>query len=171
MYEIKGNLWEIECDAVCISTNGFVKNSGECVMGKGCALEAAEFFPEIPKLLGDRITKHGNIVQVIRHFEGVAIVAYPVKPEINPFMSSKNEVVKHMQNNFKMGDQVPGWACVALISIIERSARELVALTDKHGWEKVLLPYVGCGYGELSWKYIKPVLDEILDDRFYAISF
>lgn len=172
MKEIKGNLWEIECDAVCISTNGFVKNNGECVMGRGCAKEAAEYFPEIPKLLGDRITKHGNIVQVIRHFEGVAILSYPVKCEVNAYMTDIRQVVSHMRHIYKdEGCVVPGWACVAELGRIQNSARELVALADQHGWKKVLLPRVGCGAGELSWSKVKPVLDEILDDRFYAITF
>ena len=171
MKELKGNLWEMECDAVCISTNGFIKNNGECVMGRGCAKEAAEFFPEIPKLLGDRIKKYGNVVQTIRHFEGVAILSYPVKPEMNPFLADKDEVVKHMRDKYKLGDQVPGWACVALINIIEQSAKQLVELADRHGWKKVLIPQVGCGAGELNWSEVKPILDKILDDRFTAVTF
>ena len=171
MKEARGNMWDMSCDAICISTNGFLKSSGECVMGRGCAKEAAEFFPEIPKLLGDRIKKYGNVVNKLRHYEGVAIVAFPVKPEMNPFLSDKNEVVKHMRDKYKLGDQVPGWACVALINIIEQSAKQLVEMANKHDWETILIPRVGCGFGELDWKVVKPVLDKILDDRFYAVTF
>lgn len=173
MKEAKGNLWDMPCDAVCISTNGFVKNNGECVMGRGCAKEAAEYFPEIPKLLGTKLKKYGNVVQTIRHFEGVAILAYPVKPVSFEFFNELDceGIVSHMRYKFNPGDEVPGWACVAEMEIIERSAKELVALADRHGWKNILLPRVGCGAGELSWSKVKPVLDEILDDRFTAVTF
>jgi len=171
MQEVKGDLFNIECDAMCISTNGFTKKNGENVMGKGCAKTLADYFPHVPKLLGDMIKENGNIVQALIEHEETVIVAFPVKPEMNPFMTSKAEVVKHMRDKFKMGDQVPGWACVALINIIERSARQLVEMADNNGWEKILLPFVGCGAGELRWKDVKPVLDKILDDRFYAVTF
>jgi len=171
MKEAKGNIWEMECDAVCISTNGFIKNNGECVMGRGCAKEAVEFFPEIPKLLGERLRKHGIVVQTIRHFEGVAILSYPVKPASQVCVFDQRNVVSHMQKHYKVYDEVPGWACVADIEIIERSAKELVALADQHGWQKVIIPRVGCGAGELTWSKVKPILDEILDDRFTAVTF
>lgn len=169
--ELKGDLFDIECDAVCISTNGFVKANGENVMGRGCAKQAAEFFPEIPKLLGDRIKKYGNVVNKLRHYEGVAIVSFPVKPEMNPLLADKKEVVKHVRGKYKLGDQVPGWACVADIGIIEQSAIQLVEMADKNEWEKILIPRVGCGAGELDWSDVKPILDRILDDRFYAVDF
>lgn len=171
MKEVKGDLFDIECDAICVSTNGFVTKSGKCVMGKGCAKQAAEFFPETPKLLGDRIKKYGNVVNKIRHFEGVAILSFPVKPVTSICVTVKSQVVKHMQYLYKMGDEVPGWACVANIDIIEQSARQLVEMTDKNGWNKVLIPFVGCGAGELCWSDVKPVLDKILDDRFVAVTF
>ena len=171
MKELKGDLFSIPCDAICISTNGFVKNNGECVMGRGCAKQAADYFPEIPKLLGSNIRANGNNVTHLNDYCGVGIVAFPVKPETKSYMGSKCEVVKHMQSKFSIGDRVPGWACVADIELIKKSAVQLVKLTDKEGWEKVLIPRVGAGYGELDWKDIKPVLDEILDDRFTSVTF
>ena len=171
MKELKGDLFSIECDAVCISTNGFIKANGENVMGKGCAKEAADYFPELPKILGDRIKKYGNVVNKLRHFEGVAILSFPVKPVSNICVTVKSQVVNHMQYLYKMGDKIPGWACVANVSIIEQSARQLVEMTDKNGWTKVLIPFVGTGAGELRWSDVKPVLDKILDDRFVAVTF
>lgn len=171
MQEITGDLWHTECDAVCISTNGFIKSNGECVMGRGCAKQAADFFPEIPKILGDRIRKYGNVVNKLRHYNTVAILSFPVKPEMNPYLNNHNEVVKHMRHKYSIGSQVPGWACVADIGIIEQSTKQLVEMTDKNGWQKVLIPRVGCGHGELNWADVKPVLNKILDDRFYAITY
>jgi len=171
MKELKGDLFDIECDALCITTNGFVKNNGEAVMGKGCAKQAAEYWPNIPKQLGTLIKQYGNRVHGLMVVEGVAIVSFPVKPEMNPLLADKSEVVRHMQSKYKLGDQVPGWACVADINIIRRSAQELVHLANSSGWKKILVPRPGCGAGELSWTNVKPVLDSILDDRFYAVTF
>lgn len=58
----KADLFTYQCDAACITTNGFIKANGEAVMGRGCALEAAQAFPNVPKLLGALITSKGNRV-------------------------------------------------------------------------------------------------------------
>lgn len=170
MKEAKGNMWDMSCDAICITTNGFVKSNGECVMGRGCAKEAAEYFPEIPKILGGKIKKNGNTVQTIRHFEGVAIVAFPVKPIVNSCKPYSRNVVTHMQDKYKVGDVVPGWACKADAEIIVRSLKQLITLADKNGWKNILIPRVGCGYGELDWKDVSSVLHKELDDRFTTVG-
>lgn len=65
MKEMKGNMLDIECDALCITTNGFVKSNGECVMGKGIAKQIKQYFPNIPKDLGKLIKTKGNKVHLI----------------------------------------------------------------------------------------------------------
>jgi len=170
MKQIRGNLFNQECDAFCVTTNGFVKNNGEAVMGKGCAKTLAEYFPRVPLLLGHEIDRKGNRVNRIMVHEGREILSFPVKPARSKIRKS-SEVVKHMQSQFRAGSNVPGWACVADIQIIARSALELVEMADQYGWEKVVIPRPGTGHGELSWEDVCPVLEEILDDRFYIITF
>ena len=51
---------------------------------------------------------------------------------MNPFLADKNEVVKYMRSKFSIGDQVPGWACVASLDIIKRSAKQLVEMADRN---------------------------------------
>lgn len=79
MKEITGNLWDHYSDdpkcIIVITTNGYVKKSGECVMGRGCAKEAKEFFPGIAKDLGTLIKQHGNHV----HYLEQGIISFPVK--------------------------------------------------------------------------------------------
>lgn len=169
MKELKGNLFEIDADAICITTNGFVKSNGECVMGKGCAKQAATLIKELPLILGKSIKANGNIVQAIWEQNNTVLLAYPVKPISDTF--NGHNTVEHMKAKFKYGDTVPGWACKASITIIEQSAYQLLDITNEMGWSKVLIPRPGCGAGELNWQDIKPLLESILDDRFISVTF
>jgi hypothetical protein len=56
------------------------------------------------------------------------------------------------------------------LSLIQSSARELVALTDREGWKEVALARPGCGHGGLDWEDVAAVLAPILDDRFQVVT-
>lgn len=171
MNEIKGNLWDqTDADALCITTNGFRKANGECVMGRGCALEATKRFPDIASHLGALIGKYSNRVMRLKVMpEGPILVSFPVKPVSEPLLPDESNVVRHMRG--KTERVVPGWACVASTDIILQSARQLMDMADKYGWKKVVLPRPGCGAGELSWSDVKPLLESVLDHRFHVITF
>lgn len=166
---IKGDIFDQDCDAICITTNGYVNKSGECVMGRGVALEAARMFPDLPRMLGERIIHKGHKLHIFHDCDlGVedcpTIVAFPVKPKSAVF--NGNNAVGHWANKLKIGDNVMGFACVADESIIEKSCEQLVECTNFFGWRKVVLPKVGCGAGELIWEDVEYILDMHLDDRF-----
>jgi len=149
MIEVKGNLWTYSpVDVRIITTNGFVKKNGEAVMGRGCALEAKQLFPEIAKTLGDHITKQGNIPAILMtvegEFETYQLVSMPVKHT---------------------------WHEAADPLLIETSAKILRAWADLNDWDTIVLPRPGCGNGQLRWEDVRPVLEPILDDRFHVISF
>jgi hypothetical protein len=169
MKNIKGNLFDQQADAICITTNGFVKANGECVMGRGCAQEAVKRWPGIDKTLGTLIHLSGNIVQIIGINIKYKIVAFPVKPTTARF--NGNNAVRHMASKFTIGELIPGWAAKAMPSIIENSAQELLTLANECNWQRIVLPRPGCGAGELKWSEIEPMLQNILDDRFEAITF
>jgi len=175
MLEQQGDLFGIHCDAVAVTTNGFVKANGECVMGKGCAAEVAKMFPSVPKKVGTNIRLNGNKAYwIMTSPTGVALMTFPVKPECKFIQVEEdlNYVVKHMRHKFKVNDVVPGWACVADIEIIKKSAMELKDMADTYTFlNKILIPRAGCGAGELDWKDVRPVLADILDDRFVAVTF
>jgi hypothetical protein len=154
MLETYGNLWELAdqgCDALVITTNGYVRKDGRAVMGRGIAKEAADRFLELPGQLGTALRKEGNHCFVFA-YQPYDIVAFPVKPIFGP-------------------NGEPGWRARAEIPLIETSARELVKLADRYDWTDVLMPRPGCGFGSLKWAQVKPVISPILDDRFTAVTF
>ena len=170
MKQITGDLFNMQgFDIKVITTNGFVKNNGEAVMGRGCAKPASKMWSELPAYLGKQIREHGNHVHHIAsiktskaHFEldkanSYELYSFPVKP------------TWERQN----GKLIPGWACKAQLELIARSAHELVKIVGNLSLKEpaVLLPRPGCGNGERTWKEVEPILNEILDNRFTTTTF
>jgi len=60
----------------CVTTNGILKRDGTLVMGAGVAKQAALQHPELPAILGDKVSKYGNQVFVIKD---LAIASFPTK--------------------------------------------------------------------------------------------
>lgn len=167
--------------AICITTNGFVKNNGEAVMGMGIAKQMAEKFPELPTLLGRAIRANGNCVNYLITLQGhtghsTRIYSFPVKPVslLVPNPDAINRlVVKHAQAKTNVGATVPGFHCKANVEIIRRSALELLEVYKSDNLSHVLLPLPGCGAGELSFKRnVETMLLPILaSDKFHLMSF
>lgn len=162
------DLFEIDVQAVCITTNGFVKQNGLAVMGRGCAYELAQLFPYAPKLLGAAIRRHGNITQAIFMSNDVIVLAFPVKPDW--VIYDGNNVVAHAAHHYRIGQKVPGFHAKADIELIKQSAIQLLAWANEGNYTSIALPRVGCGAGELSWDVVYPILNSILDDRFIAVT-
>ena len=47
----------------------------------------------------------------------------------------------------------------------------LVNLANVMGWQTILCPRFGCGAGELNWEDVKPMIENILDDRFICVTY
>ena len=143
MREDIGNLWTYPADAIVITTNGFVKKNGCCVMGRGSAREAAEREPWLPFWLGIAIKQDGNVPF---YFPAISVWTLPVKHN---------------------------WWEKADLSLIESSAKDLVRQIEyvTPNFESYVMGHPGCGNGQLNWEDVKPVLDEILDNRFIAITY
>jgi hypothetical protein len=108
-------------------------------LGRGCARQAREHFPDLTSRLGVLLSQGGNHVHQISD----GLVSFPVEesPWANPEMR-----------------------------LIRRSAQELRALADREGWVRIIVPRPGCGGGGLSWQEVRPLLEEVFDDRFTVIS-
>lgn len=158
MKEARGDLWQLAADhtvdAVCITTNGFRTARGECVMGGGCALQARQRWPELPARLGALLAEHGNrpFRLPVAGFHA-PIVSFPTKPE------------------FAADGKTPGFKADSDLDLILASARALVEMADKFGWQNVLLPRPGVGLGRLSWERVRPLLEPLLDERFTLVGF
>lgn len=80
LQETIDNIWRYHKTSpkhwIVVSTNGFVKRDGACVMGRGIALEAARKFPSLPFELGRKIRHEGNKVYVWPEYN---IITFPVK--------------------------------------------------------------------------------------------
>lgn len=145
MIEISGDLWAVAADARCITTNGIVNSSGHAVMGRGCARQAADRFPGLALSFGALLKRRGNHVLLLDLLpDDSMLFSFPVKHH---------------------------WREDADLELIARSARELVATAELHGFKSCIIPRPGCGNGRLSWeREVRPVLISLLDDRFKIIT-
>lgn len=141
MLEEKGDIWEMEADARCITTNGTVKKNGEAVMGRGVALQAKAMYPSFAHMLGRFLVGNGNIVSYTPDYR---LFTFPVKHN---------------------------WWEVADIELIEQSCALLMYVLGEHSeLKRVLLPAPGCGNGGLAYEQVLPVIRPLLDDRVVVVS-
>jgi hypothetical protein len=174
--EAKGNIWDLaKGHIVVITTNGFVKSNGECVMGKGIAAQAKEKYPGISSKIGSLIDTYNNRVFKLGKYEPyLNIWTMPVKPTRVKYEGGKPEslIVRHMISQFKIGDVIPGWACIADKNIIIESAKQIQEFALALPKETcVYLPRPGCGAGELLWSDIKPIIYKILGNNCICCSY
>lgn len=139
MKEVFGDALSLrkEYTYLAVTTNGFVKNNGEAVMGAGIAkrinLYGLAHGVNMAKILGEMITKNGNVTQKLC----TNIISFPVK-----------------HNWFEKAD----------IDLIVRSIQQLKSLLAPG--ETVLLPRPGCGNGKLSWEHqVKPAIAPHLNEQ------
>lgn len=144
MKEAKGNMWDADTNVFVITTNGFVKKNGEAVMGRGCAKEASQFWPEFPIWLGQALKLWGNKLYIWEPEPGGIVVTFPVKHN---------------------------WYDKADIQLIETSAYELRKEANIQEWNKIVMPRPGCGNGQLNWDNVKPILEKYLDERFIVYDY
>ena len=172
MKEITGNLFDQKwAEAICITTNGFVKRNGEAVMGRGCAATAKQKFPNIASELGRNLLTVGNLPTQILSTEDYAVFSFPVKRKSALCQYDKSNVVGHMKDRFQSQQSVPGWALKADKNLIMSSAEGMMEWAEKLNLESVVIPRPGCGAGELVWEDIGPALHKILNDKFSCITF
>lgn len=123
-----GNLWKVKADFRGITTNGFVKNSGAAVMGRGVALQARQKFPGLDFIVGEIIQTKGNHVALI---DSLGLFIFPVKHN---------------------------WYEKADLYLIERSAKELKEIAESLPSQIFVMPVPGIGNGRLELSTVWPIL-------------
>lgn len=144
MQEVWGDIWEYyEQGAwVIITTNASLTKSGQAVMGRGVALQAAERCPTLRSRLGaflrtiDRSAEAETIPCVA--FEDLRLICLPVK--------------------WNFYDD-------AEIELVESGARHCMQLLDELGIATIYSVKPGCGSGHLDWTLVQAVLEPIFDQR------
>jgi hypothetical protein len=134
MKVIKDDIWNYYKKGwIVITTNGFVKKNGECVMGRGIAKQARDKFPGFADKLGKQIKCYGNKVYC---WMDEQIITFPTKHN---------------------------WWETSDIKLIEESAKRLAETINIFDTlPKVYMPKPGCSNGRLKWVDVEPVIDKHL---------
>jgi len=165
---IKGNIFKVDCDALCITTNGYIKKDRTLVMGAGVAKQAKQIWPLISYTLGQLVIHNGNKVQLITSVDkDNGNFDHHFRITIGEF--------KKLREGIKLLISFPvkhNWWEDADLELIDKSCKELKVIMDKYELKKVILPKPGCGNGRLRWKVVKLVLDRYFktDNRLFIID-
>lgn len=131
-------------DAICITTNGVVKKDGKAVMGAGIARQANVRY-SLDEELGKHLSSSGNVPYIFtkKGIKNAHLISFPTKHH---------------------------WKEPSDLALIKRSAELLVELVDRHDIRRCFLVPPGCGLGNLNWEIqVKPILEDILDNRFVVV--
>lgn len=131
-------------EAVCITTNGIIKQNGCAVMGAGIAKQANSLY-QLDAELAAHLQKSGNVPYLFnkKGCNNCFLISFPTKHD---------------------------WRDKSDLKLIQRSAQLLSELCDRHEITKCYLTPPGCGCGGLNWSVeVRPALEQCLDDRFTVI--
>lgn len=155
MLELRGqyNIFDLpqNGEAMCVTTNGIVKADGHAVMGAGIAKEANKYF-HLSERLGKYLKEYGNRAfnlgkyyrNTLNNSACFTVFSFPTK--------------HHWKEDSDM-------------TLIIKSAEQLIEMCNKFGITKCYLTPPGCGCGNLNWETtVKPWLSQILDDRFIVVD-
>jgi O-acetyl-ADP-ribose deacetylase (regulator of RNase III) len=160
MLERSGNIFEqSDADAICFTSNGILNKHGELVMGAGIAKAFKEKYPDLPKTAGSYVKEYGNVVFILRYVQKSNILYFTGDVPEHDRLYILNFPTKHH------------WKDPSDLKLIKKSALDLKDRADNAGWKKIYLTRPGCGLGGLDWeKEVKPVIKDILDDRFVVLT-
>jgi hypothetical protein len=172
MHELTGNMFDIQpADAICFTSNGRCRKDGSAIMA-GIALAFARMWPWLPDVLG----------QHLRTGERYDSVLYAEPPCLSCRNGNRGNHVHYLgQVNLRHGEQYDDTAIfsfptkdspweMSLMDLIARNTRELVGLVTMMRFQHVLLPRPGCSLGRLLWDDVKPIIEQLLDDRFTVMT-
>lgn len=165
-----GNIWDFLgiADAICITTNGYVRAGGRAVMGRGTALQARSRYSDVERNLSTHLRVYGNVPGILTVDRRTSIVSFPTKIEgmENP---PKHLILPASKFLYENKSYVYGYHLKSFLYLIVESAKKLNKLADESDWDSIVLPKVGCGEGGLEWDQVSKSL-RFLDDRFIFLG-
>lgn len=140
MKEAVGDMFEEYLDpgvVYVVTTNGYVRNDGAAVMGRGTALRAAQLQPALPRILGDLLLSYGNRPYVLPG----GFVTLPVKHHWQEHADP--DLIRDSLTMFCNLYAVYGW---------------------QFNGRQVYVPWPGIGNGGLARAVVEPIVDAWLGD-------
>lgn len=133
-----GNMWSVidQAQLFLITTNSYVNQSGELVMGRGIALETKTRYPYLPKVAGDWVVNNG----FQNKFYGV--------------------ITDIFNNNIGLFQVKLHFRSSADVSVIRSSSEMLAFIINDRGLTDVHMNYPGIGAGRLERTRVLPILEE-----------
>ena len=159
MIEKVGDFWqevgEYVYNAICCTTNTFVKYNGDLTMGAGIALDFRNKFPFLPELWGKIISTRQKAIK-----SNIIVTKY----DIHKCVLEVPQYIVAFPTKYH-------WKNDSDINLIKESTEQLVCVANALCWPDILLPRPGCYMGGLNWEtQVKPILEPLLDDRFTIIT-
>ena len=148
MKEVYGNIFDLPekrdgTEAICVTTNGMIRNDGKAVMGAGVAKAFRDKYYGIDILLARHLRENGNVPANLGIYDGCYVLTFPTK------------------NN---------WMYSSDINLIEQSAIMIKKLADDLNLSTIYLPKPGCTNGHLNWEDVEKVISKHLDERFVIVE-
>ena len=140
MIERSGDMFEEYLDPgviYVITTNGYVKNNGEAVMGRGTAAVAKSLSPRLPSILGDLLISYGNKPYLLPG----GFVTLPVKHHWQEHADP--DLIRDSLTMFCNLYAVYGW---------------------QFNGRQVYVPWPGIGNGQLAKTVVAPIVEAWLGD-------
>lgn len=134
-----------------ISVNGYVKRNGRAVMGRGCAKQATEFFPNIDLSFGSYLKIKGNVPGYLWIDKESGLISVP---------EGERLMILPVKHN---------WWEQASIDLVRRSVAFLVEEAEDHPDVTFHVPRLGCGNGRLSWnEEVGPWMRKVLPENVWV---
>ncbi len=148
--ELTGDFWaeaeHSDVQAIVCTINTMCKKDGTLVMGAGIAKDFCERLPWLSDRWGTRTKKMGE----------------KTYPFVEVMQGGPDIVGIHTKLDWK--DPSPP-------KLVDRSVKQLYIISRALGWKKILMTRPGCGNGGLHWeKFVRPLLTQVLDERFLVIN-
>lgn len=164
----RAKLYNISKPVVVITTNGMTKRDGNAVMGRGIAAYAKANLSCADVNLLREVTGFTNVDKSTA-FDTVLGRRLKLSGNQAYYMGLWHDRVTNTTLHVITMPTKNDWRDDSSISLIRKSATEMMALADTYALDGVFLPAPGCSNGRLKWQNVQPVIAGILDDRFTCV--